>query len=296
MKKCNKCKLEKELIEFYKNKTSKDGYRSECKLCKNSIAKNYYKNNKEIFEKYSKDWRNNNKEYIKEYNKTYNENNKEYLQESSKKWRDNNKEAIKEKDKIRYANNKETIKERSKKWREENSERKKETDKEWRINNKEKKSENSKKWSENNKEKRKEISKRYYNNNKKKCLTSTIKCAKNRKLNNPIFALIVDVRRIIYNSLYSKGYTKKSRTYEILGCTYEEFQIYIQSQFESWMDWNNHGIYTGNYNETWQYDHIKPLSSATTEKEVLELNHYTNFKPLCSKINLIDKGDKIDYY
>ena len=27
---CNKCGAEKELIEFYKRKTSKDGYRNEC--------------------------------------------------------------------------------------------------------------------------------------------------------------------------------------------------------------------------------------------------------------------------
>ena len=197
--------------------------------------------------------------------------------------------------KMKYENNKQVFKDKAKKWRKENPEKKKQSDREWGINNKGKKLDNAIKWSENNKEKRKEISKRYYESNKEKCLISTIKCAKNRKLNDPIFALIIDVRRIIYNSLHNNGYTKKSRTHEILGCSFEEFKKYIENQFEPWMNWSNHGIYTGNYSETWQYDHIKPLSSAANEKEVLELNHYTNFKPLCSRINLIDKGDKIDY-
>jgi len=37
MKICLKCKKEKELDEFNKNKTSKDGYQSYCKSCKKEI-------------------------------------------------------------------------------------------------------------------------------------------------------------------------------------------------------------------------------------------------------------------
>ena len=52
------------------------------------------------------------------------------------------------------------------------------------------------------------------------------------------------------------------------------------------MNDSNYGVYTGNYNETWQLDHITPISSAMNEEEILKLNHYTNFQPLCSKKNL----------
>ncbi len=38
-------------------------------------------------------------------------------------------------------------------------------------------------------------------------------------------------------------------------------------------------------------DHIKPISLARTESEVIELNHYTNFQPLWAKDNL-SKGKK----
>ena len=49
---------------------------------------------------------------------------------------------------------------------------------------------------------------------------------------------------------------------------------------------NNQGKYTGNYNETWQLDHIEPVSNASTIEDVIKLNHYTNLRPLCSKKNL----------
>jgi len=113
-----------------------------------------------------------------------------------------------------------------------------------------------------------------------------------RKDNDPLFKLSMDIRRLILNSLKSGGWEKKSRTHEILGCSYEEFLSYIESQFKPWMNWDNHGKYTGCYNETWQYDHIIPIASCMTEEEVLTRNHYTNFQPLCSKENNI-KSDKL---
>ena len=63
-KTCNDCKEDKELTEFSKNSSSKDGFRSECKVCKGikdekyrlankskikERQKNYYSNNKSTF-------------------------------------------------------------------------------------------------------------------------------------------------------------------------------------------------------------------------------------------------------
>jgi hypothetical protein len=118
------------------------------------------------------------------------------------------------------------------------------------------------------------------------------KWTKLRKENNPAFKLSCTIRTLVYKSIKNNGYTKKSRTYEILGCTFVDFKIYIQSKFELWMNWDNHGVYTGNYNETWQYDHIKPISLGLSEDEVIKLNHYTNFQPLCSRKN----SEKSNYY
>jgi 5-methylcytosine-specific restriction endonuclease McrA len=72
---------------------------------------------------------------------------------------------------------------------------------------------------------------------------------------------------------------------EILGCTFEEFKVYLESKFDENMNWENQGSY-------WQMDHIIPISSAKSEEDVYRLNHYTNFQPLYWKDNL-SKGNKI---
>ena len=36
---CSKCKIEKDLDDFYKNKITKDGYQNTCKQCQNEYNK-----------------------------------------------------------------------------------------------------------------------------------------------------------------------------------------------------------------------------------------------------------------
>jgi len=48
-------------------------------------------------------------------------------------------------------------------------------------------------------------------------------------------------------------------------------------------------------NETWDLDHKIPISSAKTEEDVLKLNHYTNFQPLCSYTNRYIKINNIEW-
>lgn len=100
------------------------------------------------------------------------------------------------------------------------------------------------------------------------------------------------VRSSIRKSFRNRLFEKKSRTSEILGCSLEEFKLYIESKFEPWMTWDNRGLYNGDFNYGWDIDHIIPLSSAETEEDVIRLNHYTNLQPLCSKINRDIKGNK----
>jgi len=42
MKQCNICKITKDFNEFPKNKDAKDGYRNQCKQCRNNQAKQSY--------------------------------------------------------------------------------------------------------------------------------------------------------------------------------------------------------------------------------------------------------------
>jgi len=108
----------------------------------------------------------------------------------------------------------------------------------------------------------------------------------NRRKIDPLYRLSKNIRSLIKGSFKKTGYKNNSKTATILGCSFAEFKTYMESKFESWMLFENQGVYTGNYNETWQIDHIIPLSSVNTEEELIRLNHYTNLQPLCSRKNL----------
>jgi hypothetical protein len=164
--------------------------------------------------------------------------------------------------------------------------------KEYAIINKEKLNDNKNKFKINNPDKIKKAQKDYIEKNKENRKLWYNQHRNNRRKNDPLFKLKDNIRCIIGCSIRTRGYNKKSKTYEILGCSYEDFMIYIEAQFDTWMNWDNHGKYTGNYNETWQYDHIIPISIGMSEDEIIKLNHYTNFRPLCSKLNL-EKSNKI---
>jgi hypothetical protein len=58
------------------------------------------------------------------------------------------------------------------------------------------------------------------------------------------------------------------------------------------MSWDNYGKYNGELNYGWDLDHIIPLCTVTTIDELIKLNHYTNFQPLCSKVNRDLKREK----
>jgi len=91
------------------------------------------------------------------------------------------------------------------------------------------------------------------------------------------------------------GYLKESKTELILGCNFDELKIYLESKFEDWMTWVNHGLYDGTFNHGWDIDHIIPISSANNQADIIKLNHHSNLQPLCSKINRDIKRDKLEY-
>lgn len=129
----------------------------------------------------------------------------------------------------------------------------------WRLQNQEKSKTSSANWKRKNPEK---ISR--YN--------------KKRMIENPLAKLSCVIRTAIWKSIKQAGFSKKSKTEQIIGCSFSELQIHLQNKFVNGMNWNNHG--------KWHIDHIIPVSSATTEQELLKLNHYTNLQPLWAIDNL----------
>ena len=194
-----------------------------------------------------------------------------------KEYRENNKDKLKE---YRKKN-----KERMKEYRENNKERISNVSKEYRKKNKER----IKEYYENNKDKLKE----YRENNKERILYKKNQYVRLRSQSDPIFKLTRNIRNLIRISTKNKGYNKKSKTYNILGCTYEEFKTHIESQWEEWMNWDNYGKYNGEERYGWDYDHIIPISSGKCEEDIIRLNHHSNIQPLCSHVNRYVKKDKI---
>lgn len=132
----------------------------------------------------------------------------------------------------------------------------------------------------------------YRKNNKDSIRKRKNEYNKKTRNENPLNKIHHNISSAILKSLKRNGYKKISRTHEILGCSFEEFKVRIESQWEPWMNWDNHGKYNGEINFGWDLDHIIAISSANTEEDIIRLNHYTNFQPLCSKVNRDIKKNK----
>ena len=91
---------------------------------------------------------------------------------------------------------------------------------------------------------------------------------------NPMVKLHSLVRVYIFSAL--KGNPKSYRTKDILGMEWNEFRDYIESMFEPWMNWDNHGHGRGK----WALQHIIPKTYAETEDDIYRLNYHKNLMPM----------------
>jgi hypothetical protein len=120
--------------------------------------------------------------------------------------------------------------------------------------------------------------------NKVKIIKRNVANANKRRKTDPLFKLIENYRHRVWQSYKGLGFIKNETTLNILGCSIEEFILYIEKKFIKGMTRENYG--------KWHIDHIIPLSSAKTEKEIRKLCHYTNCQPLWA-IDNMKKGDRL---
>lgn len=132
---------------------------------------------------------------------------------------------------------------------------------------------------EKNKENILSANKKYRDENREK----RNKYVRERKLTDPIFKLKHSMNSRIRVFMKTKNITKKNKTFDIVGCSPEELKEHLENQFTEGMTWENHGRYG------WHIDHIIPLSSATTEDDIIKLCNYKNLQPLWA-IDNIKKG------
>ena len=106
--------------------------------------------------------------------------------------------------------------------------------------------------------------------------------AQDQRQNNIQFRLKENIRSRIYLSLISKTDTSE----EYLGCSIEEYIVYLEGKFDSNMNWDNYGEY-------WEIDHIQPISTfdLTQKDEIKKCFNYKNTQPLQVNENR-KKGNK----
>ena len=106
---------------------------------------------------------------------------------------------------------------------------------------------------------------------------------KERRDNDPKFNMMGRIRHRTREAIKRGGFTKRSKTYEMLGCDWDMLKEHIEKQFVDGMSWDNMS--------EWDLDHIYPLSWCETIDELEIYAHFTNLQPLWRKDNQ-DKKDK----
>ena len=84
------------------------------------------------------------------------------------------------------------------------------------------------------------------------------------------------------------GFKMETST-SLLGCTFEELKIHLESQFSPGMTWENYGKLG------WEIDHKRPCTSfdLTDSEQQKQCFHFTNLQPLWQKQNA-SKGGKYE--
>jgi hypothetical protein len=140
---CTRCKIEKPLAEFSKDKSRRDGLHSHCKVCSAEQIRKWQKANREKEAERLRKWQKANPEKIAEQKRKYREANTDKVAEYQRKY---------------YEANKEKERERSRKYYEANPEKGREYQRKYREANKEKVAEQIRKWQKDNPDKRAALS------------------------------------------------------------------------------------------------------------------------------------------
>ena len=119
--------------------------------------------------------------------------------------------------------------------------------------------------------------KEYYKANKE-----SVNNYKTRRYNSdPNYKLTVSLRNRIYKAVAYQCGEKSARTVDLLGCSVKELRMWLESQFQQGMSWDNYG-------SKWHIDHYFPCASfdLTKAKEQGLCFHWTNLQPLWATENL----------
>jgi hypothetical protein len=137
--------------------------------------------------------------------------------------------------------------------------------------------------------------KEYYLNNKETIIKSHTEYRRKKYHTDPAFKLRDLITRAVNYGMKKNG---QSIT-KYLPYSLDELKEHTEKQFESWMNWDNHGVYdpkTWDDNDsttwTWNLDHIIPQSdlpyTSMGDDNFKKCWGLNNLRPLSSKQNFLD--------
>lgn len=142
--------------------------------------------------------------------------------------------------------------------------------------------------------------KQYYNNNKVSVNNKRVIYSTNRRKSDTNFKLRQGVSVTIRVYLCKKGSIKgKNSILQFLPYPIQELKEHLEKQFESWMSWDNRGVYKieewqNNDPSTWKWniDHIIPHSTfnytSMESQSFKECWSLSNLRPYSAKLNILD--------
>lgn len=105
-----------------------------------------------------------------------------------------------------------------------------------------------------------------------------------KRRERPEQAMAERVSRLLCWALASVGAIKRSATFDLLGYTPSDLVRHIEANFADGMSWDNR--------RDWHIDHIRPISLAKSEADVIALNQLQNLRPLWAAANM-SKGNRL---
>lgn len=316
VKTCSKCGETKPLSEFIRRPNT-NRYYGVCKACKVIYAKEYREKNREEISKRRRAKYHDNIDEMRERNRAYYAENREKIRERGRQYYKDNAdilnartrayyrehvEEIKAQKKVYNAEHKEEqrawhkayaekhkdrIAEYHKVYNQEHAEEKRAYLKKYVAEHKEELAEKKREYNEKNRELVRERNKNYAKKNRAKIRAYHEQYRRERVEKDPLFKMSVNLRHLVANSLRRQGYTKKTRTAEIVGCDFDTLWEHLK---QTWV--NNYGQEWNG--EPYHIDHIIPLATAKNEQDIIDLFHYTNLQMLKPEHNL-DKKDKLEW-
>jgi hypothetical protein len=278
VKQCIQCKETKENSEF-RIRSDTGRLTGQCKECLALNQQAFYKKNKLTILAKNRNYYAHNSENIITQKKEYYAENKESIDQYNKEYRKENNNYISIRKRTYYSNNKEEILAKDKKYRAQPQIR----------------------------ERTKRYKKQYREDNREKITQSYNKWQREKKKNDPVYKIRVNISRMVNAALNKIGSSKNNYSFlDFVDWTPDSLAFHIESQWKDknfWMTWENHGRYnakTWDDNDsstwTWQLDHIIPQSDLPY-KNMKEENFkkcwaLENLRPYSAKLNIIEGSNR----